>query len=122
MTGPQIVAAVSGAVSVLTLFSTAINVYISLRLGALQAKWKADSAMLEVSTLKQFVTWKDELVATLNGKYVSDKLVAEMKAGLGREMTQIELRLDRIEARCEERLKNCPALRLRQGHQQPPTT
>jgi hypothetical protein len=114
LTGPKIIAAITAAVSLITLGSTAINVFISLRLAALQGKWKADSATLEVSLLKQFVVWKDELLTALNGKYVSDKLVAEMKASLGREMAQAEARLDRIEARCEERIKNCPAFRLQQ--------
>ena len=109
--------AITALISAVAMISAAINVFISLRLGAVQAKWKADSAGLEIALLKQFVAWKDELLTALNGKYVSDKLVAEMKTSLGREMAQAEARLDRIEARCEERIKNCPAFRLQQ---QPP--
>jgi hypothetical protein len=46
------------ALSVLTIAGTGINVYVGLRLTALQAKMKADSAALEVSLLKQFVAWR----------------------------------------------------------------
>ena len=97
--------------SLLTAAGTAINVFVGLRLAAMQAKLKADAAGLEVTFMKQFVAWKDEVLATINGKYVSAQLVAEIRTSMGREMAQIELRLDRIEKRCEERPKECMALR-----------
>ena len=43
------------AISILTVVSGAINVYVGLRLAALQAKMKADSAALEIALMKQFV-------------------------------------------------------------------
>jgi hypothetical protein len=97
--------------SAITLGATAINVYVGLRLAAVQSKLKADAATLEVEFMKQFVAWKDEVLATINGKYVSAQLIAEIRTSMGREMAQIELRLDRIEKRCEERPKECMALR-----------
>lgn len=98
-------------ISLITVASAAVNVYVGLRLTALQSKMKADSAALEVSLLKQFVTWKDEVLTAINGKYVSDKLIGEIRASLGREMTALSARMDHIEKRCEERPKDCLALR-----------
>ena len=100
------------ALSILTLTSGAINVYVGLRLSALQSKIKAESSALEVSMLKQFVAWKDDVLTAINGKYVSDKLIAEMRASLGREMSALSARMDHIEKRCEERPKDCLALRF----------
>lgn len=97
--------------SLLTATGTAINVFVGLRLAAMQAKLKADTSALEISLVKQFIAWKDEVLATINGKYVSAQLIAEIRTSMGREMAQIEMRLDRIEKRCEERPKECMALR-----------
>jgi hypothetical protein len=97
--------------SVVTVASGAINVYVGLRLTALQSKMKADSSALEVSILKQFVAWKDDVLTAINGKYVSDKLIGEIRASLGREMSALSARMDHIEKRCEERPKDCIALR-----------
>jgi hypothetical protein len=91
------------AISVLTVVSGAINVYVGLRLAALQAKMKADSAALEIALMKQFVTWKDDLLQLLNGKYVTASLVAEIRASIAHDVTRIDKVLDRIERRCEER-------------------
>ncbi len=100
--------------SVLTAASAGINVYVGLRLAAIQAKAKADAAALEVSLLKQFVAWKDEVLSAINGKYVSDKLVAEIRTSLGREMALLTARMDHIEKRCEERPKDCIAFHQNQ--------
>jgi hypothetical protein len=102
---------VAVGLSLLTVAGTAINVFVGLRLAAMQAKLKADTTALEVNLVKQFITWKDEVLATINGKYVSAQLIAEIRTSLGREITQIEMRLDRIEKRCEDRPKECMALR-----------
>lgn len=93
--------------SVLTIGGTAINVYVGLRLAALQLKTKADAAALELSLLKQFVAWKDEVLQAINGKYVSATLVAEIRSGFGRELALIQARLDHIDHRCEERIEAC---------------
>ncbi|MCC6366866.1 MAG: hypothetical protein IT165_25370 [Bryobacterales bacterium] len=90
-------------ISVLTVVSGAINVYVGLRLSALQSKMKADSAALEITLMKQFVTWKDELLQLLNGKYVTATLVAEIRTGFAHDIQRIDKVLDRIERRCEER-------------------
>lgn len=97
--------------SLLTVAGTAINVFVGLRLAAMQSKLKADTSALEVALVKQFVGWKDEVLATINGKYVSAQLIAEIRTSLGRELAQLELRVERIENRCEERPKECLALR-----------
>jgi hypothetical protein len=102
---------VTVGLSFLTVASAGVNVYVGLRLAALQAKLKADTSALEVALVKQFVAWKDDVLATINGKYVSAQLIGEIRSSVGRELTQIELRLDRIEKRCEERPKECIALR-----------
>jgi len=91
-------------ISLITLTATAIDVYVGLRLAALQSKMKADSSGLEVSLLKQFVLWKDEVLTAINGKYVTAALLAEMRANFGHELQQIDKRLERIEQRWEERL------------------
>jgi hypothetical protein len=65
---------------------------------------KADSAALEVALMKQFVSWKDELLQLLNGKYVTATLVAEIRQNFGHDMQQIDRRLERIERRCEQRI------------------
>jgi hypothetical protein len=99
------------AVSALTVASTAVNVFVGLRLAAMQSKFRADSAALEVSMLKQFVTWKDEVLTAINGKYVSDKLVGEIRMSLGREMGMITARMDHLEKRCDDRPRDCLSLR-----------
>ncbi len=101
--------------SIITFAATAINVFVGLRLAAMQSKVKAEASALEVSFVKQFVAWKDDVLATINGKYVSAQLIAEIRTSLGRELSQLEMRVDRIEKRCEERAVDCPALR----HHQP---
>jgi hypothetical protein len=80
-------------VSIVTLASAAMNVYIGLRLTALQAQSKADNAALETRFVTQLSQWKDEVLATINGKYVSGQLIAEIRTSIGRELAQIELRL-----------------------------
>ena len=66
-------------ISLSPLSSAAVNVYVGLRLAAMQAKMKADTSALEVALVKQFVGWKDEVLAAINGKYVSAKLIAEIR-------------------------------------------
>jgi hypothetical protein len=90
-------------ISVLTVVSGAINVYVGLRLAALQAQLKADSAAAEIALVRQFIAWKDEILELLNGKYVTASLVAEIRAGISHDVTRIDKVLDRIERRCEER-------------------
>ena len=99
------------AISLITVSSAAVNVYVGLRLAAMQAKMQADTSALEVAIVKQFVGWKDEVLAAINGKYVSAQLIAEIRASLGREMTGLSVRLDHMEKRCEDRPKDCIALR-----------
>jgi len=104
-------------ISVVTVVSGAINVYVGLRLAALQSKMKADSAALEITLMKQFVTWKDELLQLLNGKYVTATLVAEIRTGIAHDVQRIDKVLDRIERRCEERgVSGCI---LRQAPEEP---
>jgi hypothetical protein len=98
-------------VSIITFAATTINVFVGLRLAAMQAKLKADHSALEVALVKQFVVWKDDVLSTINGKYVSAQLIAEIRTSIGRELTQLEVRVDRIEKRCEERAIDCPAFR-----------
>ena len=99
MTTQEITIAISAA----TFVSGALNVYVGLRLAALQSKMKADSAALEITLVKQFVTWKDELLQLLNGKYVTATLVAEIRTSFVHDIQRIDKVLDRIERRCEER-------------------
>ena len=91
------------AVSILTVVSGGINVYVGLRLAALQAQIKADSAAAEIALVKQFVEWKDDMLRLLNGKYVTAVLVAEIRTGIAHDVSRIDRVLDRIERRCEER-------------------
>jgi hypothetical protein len=91
------------ALSVITIAGAAINVVMSLRLAALQAKVQADNAKLEISLLKQFVRWKDDILQALNGKYVTATLVAEIRSNLGHDLQMVEARLTRVEERCEAR-------------------
>ncbi len=91
------------AVSILTVASGGINVYVGLRLSALQAQMKADSAAAEIALVKQFVEWKDDMLQLLNGKYVTAVLVAEIRTGIAHDVSRIDRVLDRIERRCEER-------------------
>jgi hypothetical protein len=94
------------ALSVITIAGAAINVYMSLRLAALQAKVQADNARLEISLLKQFIEWKDELLEAINSKYVTATLVAEIRTSLMHDLRLIEERVGRIEERCEARSRN----------------
>jgi hypothetical protein len=89
--------------SVVTVAGAAVNVYVGLRLAAMQAKMKADSAALEIVLMKQFVAWKDELLTMLNGKYVTATLVGEIRSGMAHDVDRIDKVLDRIERRCEQR-------------------
>jgi hypothetical protein len=98
-------------ISLITVSSAAVNVYVGLRLAAMQAKMQADTSALEVAIVKQFVGWKDDVLAAINGKYVSAQLIAEIRASLGREMNGLLARMDHIEKRCEDRPKDCIALR-----------
>ena len=98
-------------ISLITVSSAAVNVYVGLRLAAMQAKMQADTSALEVAFVKQFVGWKDEVLAAINGKYVSAQLIAEIRNSLGREMSALSARMDHIEKRCEDRPKDCIALR-----------
>jgi hypothetical protein len=105
---------VTVGLSFLTVISAGINAYVGLRLAALQAKLRADASTLEVSLLKQFVTWKDDVLSAINGKYVSEKLVVEIRTSMGRELGMLSARMDHIEKRCECRPKDCLALRCQQ--------
>lgn len=107
LTDPGHIQVLAGLLSIVTAAATAMNVYIGLRLAALQAKMKADSSALEASLIKQFVAWKDEVLAAINGKYVSAALIAEIRSNVGRELAQIEARLEHIENRCEMRQREC---------------
>jgi hypothetical protein len=93
--------------SIVTIGGTAINIFVSLRLAALQAKLTAENAALEVALLKQFVGWKDEVLQAINGKYVSATLIAEIRSNLGRELAHIAARLEHLEQRCEDRRSEC---------------
>jgi len=88
------------ALSVIMAAATGINVYVGLRLAALQSKMKADSAALEIALVKQFVQWKDDLLQLLNAKYVTATLATEIHSNMSREMARIGEHLDRIEQRC----------------------
>lgn len=99
--------AIPVVLSAITIAGTAINVFVGLRLAALQAKMKTDNATLEVALLKQFVGWKDEVLQAINGKYVSATLVAEIRSNIGREIAQASARLDHIDQRCEDHRTEC---------------
>jgi hypothetical protein len=107
------------AISALTVVSGAINVYVGLRLSALQSKMKADQAALEIALTKQLVEWKDDLLQVLNGKYVTATLVAEMRSGLSHDIERIDKILERIERRCEERGTALMCM-LRPAHEEQP--
>ncbi len=107
LTDPGHIQVLAVVLSIVTAAVTGMNVYIGLRLAALQSKMKADSSALEASLIKQFVAWKDEVLAAINGKYVSAALIAEIRSTLGRELAQIEARLEHIENRCGMRQREC---------------
>jgi hypothetical protein len=90
-------------ISVLTVVSGAINVYVGLRLAALQAQMKAESAAAEIALVRQFIAWKDEILQLLNSKYVTAVLVAEIRDGIAHDVSRIDRVLDRIECRREAR-------------------
>ena len=98
-------------ITIITAVSAAVNMYVGLRLAALRSRMMADSSALEVTMLKQFVAWKDDVLTAINGKYVSDKLIGEIRTSLGREMASIAARMDHVEKRCEERPRDCLVLR-----------
>jgi hypothetical protein len=82
-----------------SVFPGAMNVYVGLRLAALQAHMKPDSAAAEVALVKQFVAWKDDMLQLLNGKYVTAVLVAEIRTGIAHDVSRIDRMLGRIERR-----------------------
>jgi hypothetical protein len=90
--------------SIISIISAGINVFIGLRLAALQSKMQAASIQLELSLMKQFGQWKDEILQTLNGKYVTATLVAEMRQSISHDLSRIDRNLDRIEERCASRI------------------
>ena len=95
-------------ISLVGIVSVAINVYVGLRLAAVQSKLEADAAALKASLIAQFVTWKDDVLSAINGKYVSEKLITEIRSGIGREMNILAARLDHMDDRCERRHARCP--------------
>lgn len=101
---------ITALISLVGLLSVAINVYVGLRLAAVQAKLEAESATLKAALLAQFVTWKDDLLSAINGKYVSAQLIAEIRSSIGRELAQLELRLDHVEERCQDRARCCSSI------------
>ena len=113
LTDPGHIQVLAVLLSIVTAAATGINVYVGLRLSALQSKMKADSSALGAALIKQFVLWKDEVLTAINGKYVSAALIAEFRSNLGRELAQIDARLAHIENRCEVRREECIALRNR---------
>jgi hypothetical protein len=90
-------------ISVIGIVSVAINVYVGLRLAAVQSKLEGDAATLKADLLKQFVNWKDEVLNAINGKYVSEKLIIEIRSGIGREIQSLTARIDHMDERCERR-------------------
>lgn len=82
-----------------------LNVVIGLRMSALYSKLQAENSKMELTMLKQFVLWKDEMLSVINGKYVSAALVTEMKTSITRELTQIEDRMNHMDQRCERCIK-----------------
>ena len=104
-------------ISVIGIVAVAVNVYVGLRLAAVQSKLEGDAAALKAELLEQFIAWKDEVLNAINGKYVSEKLIVEIRTGLGREIQGITSRLDHIDERCESRLKDCPLLRAVQSQE-----
>jgi len=69
-------------ISVLTVVSGAINVYVGLRLAALQAQMKADSAAAEIALVRQFIAWKDEILQLLNSKYVMPSRISATRTAV----------------------------------------
>jgi hypothetical protein len=98
-------------ISAIGIVAVAINVYVGLRLAAVQSKLEGDAAALKAELLEQFIAWKDEVLNAINGKYVSEKLIIEIRSGLGREIQTLTARVDHIDQRCEGRLKDCPIRR-----------
>lgn len=95
-------------ISLVGIVSVAINVYVGLRLAAVQAKLEANAATLKASLVKEFATWKDEVLNAINGKYVSEKLIFEIRSGIGREIAILGARIDHMDERCERRHAPCP--------------
>jgi len=98
-------------ISAIGIVAVAINVYVGLRLAAVQAKLESNSTAIKAELLEQFVTWKDDVLNAINGKYVSEKLIIEIRSGIGRELQTLTSRVDHIDQRCERRLKDCPLVR-----------
>jgi hypothetical protein len=91
---------------------TAINLFVGLRLAAMQSKLKADTSALEVAMIKQFTAWKDEVLSAINGKYVSEKLIVEIRSGIGREIQSLSARIGHLDERCERRHAHCPPITI----------
>ena len=64
-------------------------------------------AALKASLIKEFAMWKDDLLNAINGKYVSEKLIIEIRSGIGREIMSLSTRLDHFDQRCERRHARC---------------
>lgn len=116
LTDPGHIQVLAVVLSIVTAAATGMNIYVGLRLSALQSKMKADSAALETTLVKQFVHWKDEVLQAINGKYVSAALVAEIRSSIGHELAQIAARLEHLERRCEARQSECATPRGREPH------
>ncbi len=116
LTDPGHIQVLAVVLSIVTAAATGMNIYVGLRLSALQSKMKADSAALETTLVKQFVHWKDEVLQAINGKYVSAALVAEIRSSIGHELAQIAARLEHLERRCEARQLECATPRGREPH------
>ncbi|HZT29226.1 MAG TPA: hypothetical protein VFA33_05050 [Bryobacteraceae bacterium] len=123
---PQEITAIISAIGII---SVAINIYVGLRLATVQARFEADAAALKASMIEEFARWKDEVLNAINGKYVSEKLIIEIRAGLGREIMALSTRFDRMDERCEIRHARCPPANCDPplvphgpGFTQPPTT
>jgi hypothetical protein len=95
-------------ISLVGIASVAINVYVGLRLAAVQAKLEANAATLKASLVKEFAMWKDEVLNAINGKYVSEKLIFEIRSGIGREIATLSARIDHLDQRCERQHSHCP--------------
>lgn len=96
-------------ISLTTPTATAINVYVGLRLAALQAKIKAEESLLEASLVKQFVGWQEEVVSAINDKYVTAKLVGEIEENLRIELVQIDKRLPQTLPHRSQQSRNRPS-------------
>lgn len=103
---------ITGVLSSITLVSGAVNVFVGLRLAALQQRVRADSASLEVTLVKELSSWKESVLKLLSG-YATTAAVLELHGSVNRDIDRLRVILDRIERRCEERgLSGCMLHRL----------